>query len=305
MNPWCKRGCLASGLLSACQAFDAPATKLPQIESDAITEASGLAISPQDGALLWVINDSGGTTDLHLMGLKGEDRGKVRVDGAANRDWEDLSSFTLDGTAYLLVADTGDNQAKHDTSTLLIVREPAPPAQGKKLEGAVAAERTIEFHFEGGAKDCESVAVDVVAGKILLLSKRTTPPEVFELPLKSAAPGVQTARHIGKTAVESPAVPAAAFGNQPTALDISPDRSMAAVVTYYGAFLFPRKTDESWAEAFAKKPVPLGPHRLPQAESITFSKDGGTLYIISEGKHSMIRSISVKTTATNVTPSSR
>ena len=294
MNRWWICGCLALRFLTDCRAVEEPATRLPQIESDAITEASGIAISPKDGSLLWVINDSGGTTDLHLMGLKGEDRGKVRVDGAANRDWEDLSSFTLDGTAYLLIADTGDNKAKHDTSTLLIVREPTLPDPVKKLEGIITVERAIEFRFAGGAMDCESVAVDAVAGKILLLSKRTTPPNVFELPLKPATPEIQTAKLIGTTTVESPAGPAAAFGNQPTALDISPDRSKAVVITYYGAFLFPRKADESWADAFARKPVSLGPHGLPQAESITFAKDGGTLYMVSEGKHSMIRKLSLK-----------
>ncbi|OYV04099.1 MAG: hypothetical protein CFE26_18700, partial [Verrucomicrobiales bacterium VVV1] len=217
-----------------------PAATLPKIESDSIREASGLAISQKDGGLLWTLNDSGGTTDLHLMGLKGEDRGTVKVEGAANRDWEDLSSFTLDGTGYLLIADTGDNQAKHDTSTLLIVREPTLPALGRMLATSVKVERTIEFRFEGGSVDCESVAVDAGAGKLILLSKRTQPPQGFELSLKSAAPGIQTAKRIGTTAVESPAGASLPFGNQPTALDISPDCSKAAVVTYYGAFVFTR-----------------------------------------------------------------
>jgi hypothetical protein len=247
-----------------------PDSKLPQIESDAITEASGLAISQKDDSLLWVVNDSGGTTDLHLMSLKGEDRGKVRVDGVENRDWEDLSSFKLDGSNYLLIADTGDNQAKHDSSTLLIVKEPTLPDAGKKLEGLVTVERAIHFQFEGGAVDCESVAVDAVAGKIILLSKRTKPPVVYELPLRPSAAGVQIARRVGTTAVDSPVGNSIPFGNQPTALDFSPDRSQAAVVTYYGAFLFARTKNETWAEAFAKKPLSLGPHGLPQAESIAF-----------------------------------
>ena len=293
MNRGWKHGCLALGMVANLSAGE-PGAKLPQIESDEIREASGLAISPKDGALLWVINDSGGTTDLHLIGLKGEDRGKVKVEGVANRDWEDLSSFTLDGTACLLIADTGDNQAKHDTSTLLIVREPALPEPGKKLAGSVAVERSIGFRFEGGPVDCEAVGVDAAGGTILLLSKRTQPPQVFELPLKPGTPGIQTARRIGTTRVEGPAGAAMPFGNQPTALDISPDRTKAAVVTYTGAFVFTRSKEESWAEAFAKKPAPLGPHGLPQAESITFSRDGNTLFIVSEGRHSMIRAFPLK-----------
>jgi hypothetical protein len=293
MNRWRNCGFLALGMTANLLAEETAAT-LPKIESDSVREASGLAISPKSEALLWTLNDSGGTTDLHLMGVKGEDRGKVKVDGVTNRDWEDLSSFTLDGTDYLLIADTGDNQAKHDTSKLLIVREPTLPETGKMLAASVKVERTIEFRFEGGPVDCESVAVDAGSGKIILLSKRTQPPQVFELPLKPASPGIQTAKRIGTTTVESPAGATLPFGNQPTALDISQDGKKAAVVTYYGAFVFTRAKEESWADAFAKKPKSLGPHGLPQAESIAFSKDGNSLLVVSEGKHSLIRSFSLK-----------
>ena len=78
-------------------------------------------------------------------------------------------------------------------------------------------------------------------------------------------------------------------------LDISLDGKKAAVVTYYGAFVFTRAKEESWADAFARKPKSLGPHGLPQAESIAFSKDGNSLLVVSEGKHSLIRSFSLKT----------
>ena len=142
--------------------------------------------------------------------------------------------------------------------------------------------------------DCESVAVDAGSGKIILLSKRTQPPQVFELPLKPITPGIQTAKRIGTCTVESPAGASLAFGNQPTALDISSDCKKAAVVTYYGAFVFTRAKDESWADAFAKEPTSLGPHGLPQAESIAFTKEGNTLLVVSEGKHSIIQSFSLK-----------
>lgn len=294
MRPWSICALLSSGTFVCAHAAEPTTAKLPQIESDAVDEASGLAVSPKDGNFLWVINDSGGTTDLHLMGLKGEDRGKVRVEGVQNRDWEDLSSFTLDGTGYLLIADTGDNQSKHDSSTLLILKEPPLPEAGKSLESSASVMRSIQFQFEGGATDCESVAVDAAGGNILLLSKRSRPPVVYELPLAPSAAGLQIAKRIGTMEVESPVGASIPFSNQPTALDISPDRSKAAVVTYYGAFIFSRAKDERWSEAFARKPLALGPHGLPQAESIAFSSDGSSLLVVSEGKHSLIRSFPLK-----------
>lgn len=207
-------GLLILGLLPVHAADQAGSGKLPQIESDAIAEASGLAVSPTDGGLFWAINDSGGSPELHLIGQRGEDRGKIKVDGATNRDWEDLAAFTHNGTRYLLIADTGDNQAKHETSALLILREPTLPEPGKKLAGSTKLERTIVFRFEGGPADCESVAVDAISGKILLLGKRMNPPVLFELPLKPAANGIQIARKIGTTRVESPSGLSLRFANQ-------------------------------------------------------------------------------------------
>ena len=66
------------------------------------------------------------------------------------------------------------------------------------------------------------------------------------------------------------------------------DGSLAAVITYYGVFLFPRKPDESWTEAFAKPPAVLPPHLLGQAEAVAFSKDGKSIHAISEGRNSPI-----------------
>jgi hypothetical protein len=282
--------CLNFATLSSATAAEfIPVAERAKIQSPAIKEASGLAISPTNPGFMWVINDSGGTPDLHLVGSDGADRGKVTLMGVENVDWEDLASFTLDGKPYLLVADTGDNNAKREFRAFHIIREPALPAAGKNLIGTTTSAWQVRFRYEGGPRDCESVAVDAKAGKILFISKRTDPPEVYELPLRAPAKkSVLTARPVGRTSVKSPGGDLFAFSNQPTGLDISADGSLAAVVTYYGVFLFHRAPAESWAEAFSKKPVALPPHRLGQAESVAFSKDGKTIFAISEGRASPI-----------------
>ena len=153
----------------------------------------------------------------------------------------------------------------------------------------MTTDRHIDFTYVGGPRDCESVAVDAVGGKIILISKRTQPPEVYELPLRrSGKNGALVLTPIAKTSVESPAGTLLPFGNQPVGMDISEDETVTAVVTYYGVFLFPRKPTESWADAFSHKPTPLGPHSLAQAESVAFAKDGKTIYVVSEGRNSPI-----------------
>ncbi len=258
------------------------------LRSRFIDEASGLAVSPADGRFLWLVNDSGAGPVLHLAGTDGSDRGQVSLRGVRNRDWEDLASFMLDGRPHLLVADVGDNQAGRKSCQLHLVREPRLPREGRKLDMAVKPVWSLDFRYEDGPRDCESVAVDVGRRKILLVSKRDATPFVYELPL-APAKGTATARKIGRLSVGQPrrSIPIP-YGSQPTGMDISADGSLAAVVTYYGVFLFPRGREESWATAFSRKAVVLPPHLLRQAESVAFSTDGASIFVVSEGARSSI-----------------
>ncbi|RYD31726.1 MAG: hypothetical protein EOP87_14180 [Verrucomicrobiaceae bacterium] len=260
-----------------------------RIQSDAITEASGMAVSPKNGKFLWIVNDSGSKPSVHLIQTDGTKRGSVRLKDVKNKDWEDLASFTLKGKSYLLVADTGDNDSKRESCTLWILREPDLPEEGADLDTSVMPGSKIEFKYEDGPRDCESVAVDEKAGKILLISKRTKPPLVYQLPLVlDNKRGTLIARKVGSTGVKCPVVSLIPFRDQPTGLDISADGTLAAAVTYYGVFLFPKKPAESWADAFARQPTVLAPHHLALAESVALSKDGKSIFVISEGKNSPI-----------------
>lgn len=254
-----------------------------KVASKEVKEASGLAVSSRDPDFLWIVNDSGAGPEIHLAGTDGSDRGKVTIAGAKNVDWEDLAAFRHDGTSYLLIADCGDNASVRNDAVLYVVEEPALPKAGGTLSGEVKLAWTIHFGFEDGPRDCESVAVDEKAGKIILVSKRTKPPVVYELPLKPKTSERSVAKRLVETQVDPPkAVMKLPYIAQPTGMDISSDGMTAAVVSYYGVFLFPREAKESWPDAFAKQPVILAPHGMAQAESVAFSRDGRTLFLVSE-----------------------
>jgi hypothetical protein len=103
------------------------------------------------------------------------------------------------------------------------------------------------------------------------------------LPAKNAI-----ARKIGTTATKAPGIVSIAFANQPTGLDISSCNRMAAIVTYYGVFLFRRVEKDTWADAFGKNPEHLGAHGLQQAEAVAFSRDGKSIFAVSEKANSPI-----------------
>jgi hypothetical protein len=273
------------------------AVQIADIAKQGLREVSGLAVSRQNDDLLWAINDSGGGTFLHALGRDGRARGRVRVVGVRNRDWEDLASFELEGNAYLLIADVGDNRSKHRSSILYVLKEPMLHGEEFAKNARASLSRVIRFRYDEGPLDCEAVAVDASGGRILLLSKRRVPTLLFELPLVPRGPdAVVVARRV----TEVPHLPRPSpflkrvlgagtrslrhLAFSATSVDVAGDGSAAAVLTYGHAFLFPRSTDESWAEVFARPPQRIALPRLRQAEALAFGSDGHTLYITSEGR---------------------
>jgi len=273
----------ASAWLGACAAVEPDGARVADAR---VTEASGIAASPGRPELLWMLNDSGGAPELHLIEPTGAARGTLRVEGVRNVDWEDLASFRWRGRAWLLVGDIGDNAAIRKTVRLHLVAEPPLPETGR-LMATVRPEWTLEFRYQDGPRDCEGLAVDVAQESILLLSKRDRPPRLYRLPLASPADGVAVATLLGEAV--SPAPPPGAwphpFGHQPTALDIAPDGRSAALATYLGAYRIDRAPHESWAEAFAREPRLLARHGLAQAEALAFRRDGRSVVLSSEGAH--------------------
>lgn len=260
-------------------------------------EASGLAASRRAPDLLWTHNDSGGEPVLYAVGTDGKFRGSLRLRGARNEDWEDVASFTLDGTAWLLVGDVGDNGARRPYVELHLVAEPPPADLRPDRELIVTPAWTRRVRFPDGPRDCESVAVDPAERAIYLLSKRDNPPRLYRLPLPPGPEPVAIAEFAGRVPqvalLEQNDVPlldlVARFTSLVTAMDFNADGTAAVVLTYGEPLLFLRRPGESWAIALAGKPTALGAHGLPQAEGACFSADGRSVYVVSERLPRLVR----------------
>ena len=238
-----------------------------------ISEASGLASSGLYPGALWVINDGGNDPLLYTIGIDGADLGAFRVEGASSHDWEALGSFRLQDTAYLLIADVGDNWEQRKTYTLYVVKEPSITATGLGNQPVAGIAWQIQFTYEDGPRDCEAVAVDTAGQRVLLLTKRSLPPVLYELPLKPADPDTPA---LARRLTTIP------HFSSPTAMDIAPDGLSAVVLTYNNAYLFSRSQKEDWAAAFNKKPRPLNFNQLNQQEAICFGFYGKSVYVTSE-----------------------
>ena len=267
-----------------------------RIESRQLIECSGLDASVVAEDLLWAINDSGSGPFIYALGRDGRDRGRVRVDGAENRDWEDLATFMWQGQPMILIADFGDNKRQYTTHTLYIVNEPRLSGMRPVPSDPIGIAWKIEFTYPDGSHDAEGVAVDPAAGEVLVLTKRDKPPLLFALPLKANASGRKaTARFVAamdRIPEPTPKDLQQAYGavrSRPTGIDLSSDGSAMVVLTYKHAYLFGREPGASWATVLGRRPIlielplPEDCRALAQREAICFSRDGASLLVTSEG----------------------
>lgn len=249
----------------------------------AMDEISGMAVSRSHPGLYWAINDGGNSAELHLMDERGQHRGSVAVDGARNVDWEDLSSFELDGRHYLLISDTGDNGGIRQDLALHVIEEP------KDLSVPAKVAWSVSFRWPDGPRDCEAAAVDVARGEVLLVSKKRVPAELFRVPLARGSQ-VQTAELIGTLAgIEQPdgsdlrrSPTYGRYRAQITGADLSPNGRVLAVLNYRSIHFVTREAGGDWAPALARHLPHLDLPWMPQAEAIAFSLDGTSLTIASE-----------------------
>lgn len=253
-----------------------------EITDRRISEISGMALSRRAENTLWVINDSGDAPRLYALNTAGKVIAVVDVDGAENLDWEDLASFEIDGVPHLLIADIGNNVVHRDVFSLYLIKE--PPLQ----DGTVAVEQRFNFQYVDGARDCESISFDPVHQKILLLSKRDVPAILYELdfintdvPLIAQRAGEVFS--IPQPVAEEMKKHLDQFHAQPTAMDVLPDDSKLAILTYRRLFVYDHHPDKTIIESLNQMNRAMVEYpALEQAEAMCFDFDYKSILITTE-----------------------
>ncbi|TDR40870.1 hypothetical protein DFR29_112184 [Tahibacter aquaticus] len=280
--------CLCLAGLPAALAAAEPVPQIAGLLRDTrLDEVSGMASSQRTPGRLWLHNDSGTRAELFAVDASGRVQARLTLPGIKPVDWEDLASFTLDGKAYLLIADTGDNGGVRRRSELIVLEEPAFDAGKQELSLQAQPAWRIAFRYADEPHDVEAVGVDAQAGRVLLLTKRTSPPQIWSLPLKPADTREQVAELAGTLAVPNENTPSVDFHRRlqpgrPTGMAIAADGHSALVLTYASAWLFQRNDGESWPQALARLPrvFPIG--LVGQAEAVSIAGDGRSGLITGE-----------------------
>jgi hypothetical protein len=250
-----------------------------------LEEMSGFAPSQLHDDVLWVINDGGNGEKLIAMRTNASRIATFSLKGVKNIDWEDIASFKLNGKNYILIADTGDNGGIRKTLQIYVFEEPKTLSDGQGLEPAWS----FDFVWPDGARDCEAVAVDAAKGEILLVSKKRVPPELFRLPLQPTGK-MMVAKKIGDlVGIEQPDAKEleknpvyGRYRSQITAADLSSNGRVLMVLNYHAVYFYVRAPAGDWAGAISNKPYNFSFPWLPQAEAISFNREGTAIYIGSE-----------------------
>jgi len=277
------------------------------IRNKQLLEASGFTASRNFPGVLYSINDSGNSPTLYAMSESGRHLKEWSINGAKNRDWEDLASVTLNGRNYIAIADTGDNLKIRRTSRIYLIPEPEIDQFGTGLEAVrtksyLSAAMRIDFKFEDGTRNVEAIAS--VGRTIYLISKE---------PVKTASspdsrlysiqiPNSQPKETLVATFLSTLPSPrksiesrlAATFAgvnlDHITAIDIDASGHTAYLLSYREVRRVTRRPDQSWPEALSVLGRRIHFHNLGQTEALAIAGNRA-VFITSEDKNAEIWAI--------------
>ncbi len=274
--------------LSACQATPEPATlhwSEPQfagIPDTKLSELSGLTRSNIHQGIYWAHNDSDKTAEIYAINAQAQGKAVFSLETIRNIDWEDITNFKSHDTAYLAIADTGDNGGLRKDLFIHVFEEPSQLTPN----GKITAIRSIRFHWPDGARDTETLVADERRKQFYLISKKRVPAEVFALPFNAKNDSVPKRISTLENIVQPDEKTMNTKGDygryraQITGADISPDGQWLAVLNYQQVVFFSLSAKKIPAHLKPSQTITLP--WLPQAEGIAFSADGNSLLIGSE-----------------------
>ncbi|MDX2132926.1 MAG: dockerin type I domain-containing protein [Planctomycetota bacterium] len=268
-------GGLASTHAWSQPAFD-PAVVVGSLNSDQITEASGLGASQRNPGVLWTHNDSGDSARVFAIDTMGRLLATYNLPGVLALDFEDMCMGPAPGGAwYVYVGDIGDNLAFRPSIAVHRFVEPAVSLSqwtAPTTQDAVGRE-SITLLYPDGAKNAEGLAIDPATGDLFVFTKQSGTTRVYR--------GEAAALVNGATVTMS--LVATFPLNLATAADIAPDGSLIIAKNLTSALVWSRSPGQTVGQAMSiagtPAPVLVGER---QGEAVTFAHDLSGYYGVGE-----------------------
>jgi hypothetical protein len=267
--------CLLCALPLAAQSlnFDAPIS-LGNINTDLLTEASGIVASRFNPGVFWTHNDG---PRSHLFAFRMD--GALLADfnfGGAPLDVEDIATGPGPDASheYIYLGDVGSNSATRDTIAIYRVQEPAvdPNWVSEPVAQDIVA-TTFFLKYPDGTYDCEAIFVDPLDNTLYVATKQTGTCRIYAFPVSQLIPN-QTHNLQFLLAI--------AF-DRVNAGDISRDGKTMALRRGGRANGWIRNEGETIAQTLARDPTRIPLATEPNGEAIAFLPDNSGYITLSEG----------------------
>jgi hypothetical protein len=246
---------------------------LGTVTAPSIAEASGIAASKGLKGHFWTHNDSGNKPEVYLLNNNGKLVSTIHLEGAHNRDWEDIAEGAgpIPQKQYVYVGDIGNN-IRLDFNTR-IYRFPVPsdvPAEKTNIRPDV-----LQISYPDGPRDAETLMIDPISGYLYIVSKREKAVGIYKAPVTHFKDGDKvTLQKVGT-------VPHTWI----TAGDISQNGLHIVIKDKDHVYYWNRKPAESVEAAMSRPAVVLPYIPEKQGEGVSIMPDNSGYVTISEGKN--------------------
>ncbi|MGZ5133908.1 MAG: hypothetical protein ACXWCG_02105 [Flavitalea sp.] len=232
-----------------------------------IAEASGIAGSKINPGYLWVHEDSGNPSQLHIIKNDGTFLKSIFISNAVNMDWEDmaLSYGPHASINYLYLADIGDNNLVRPEYIIYRFEEPLLSVD------TVSTVERIRFQYPDGAHDAEAFLVDDASKDIYIITKSDNPSRIYKLVYPQSTTFTNQAILVGQLS----------FGGA-TSAALSGTGKEIIIKTYPALSYFEKKPGETIEECLKSNYVNLPYQIEPQGEAVGFAADDSGFYTLSE-----------------------
>lgn len=229
-----------------------------------LQEASGLAVSFKNPGHFWTHNDSGGEPALYLINEVGDLVLTVNLQGAKNRDWEDLA-IVKDGSGIIYVGDIGDNYAERIGIRIYRIEEPRLDS----LNEITLPITTMRIRYEEGPRDSETLMVDPFTNDLILLTKREDSILTYTFPFEAGTSKMIQSRGTMDL-------------TQITAGDIN-ENGEVLLKNYEQVFLLENPQKVAIIDLLLKGNIKLVDYEVErQGEALTWGLDGESFFLLSE-----------------------
>jgi len=262
-------------LLNKCVEFnDVPLISV--MAKQEYDEISGIAESLQFKDIIYIHEDKPGKNFIYITNKKGEDLGRIVIDGVAPADWEDMTvgPGPLANNHYIYVADIGDNNALNPYATIYRFVEPTMSGLSSSKEIHIKEFDKIRVSYSKGSTNAETILLDPLTRDLYILTKENSKTHLYQIPYPQSTTAI------------IPSKPMALLGfDYLTSGGISTDGQEILLRNKSQIWYWKRTVNETILNTLSRKPLdaPYAANEH-QGEAITFKADRTGFMTISETK---------------------